>query len=386
MRCADARCGADFRAAGTLLWLALCLVLATPARPAAAQELALKRAIPVAPACPRPSPTIPPTLAEREEARQFITAGEQAALLGDQTGARNQFQRAARLDPLNADLAYRLARTHEELGEPREAVREYCRYLALAPEAADAGELRERIGEIAPATEEVQERAAEAFRTGLTAYDEERFREAQLAFTQALRAEPRWADAYYNRALTLLRQEQPRRAANDLQSYLRFAPRAEDRPEVEARLASLASSPPLSSPSGALARGMVIPGLGQFYTRRPALGALVLAGAGATAYLAMQPREGTRRMERLDPNGQPVVWTEPVTEYPYLASGIAGAAAITALGALEAYIYARRLQRERDGAATASPEDRSAFSLSIPRLIPSRQGILLHFQLHLPRR
>ncbi len=368
------------------------LLLALAAGPSAVpaqelpQELALKRTIPVVPICPPPSPTVPPTLAQREEARQLITVGEQATLLGDQASARDHFQRAARLDPLNADLAYRLARTQEELGDTREAVREYCRYLVLAPEAADAGELRERLGELAPATPEVQERAAESFRTGITAYEEERFEEAQVAFTQALRAEPRWADAFYNRALTLLRQERHGRAANDLQSYLRFAPRAEDRAEVEARLASLASVPTLSSPSGALVRGIVIPGLGQFYTRRPALGALVLAGAGTTAYLAMQPREGTRRMERLDPNGQPVVWTEAVTEYPNLVSGIAGAAAITALGAIEAYVYARRLQREHGGAAATPPAAQSAFALSALRLIPSREGLLLHVQLPLPRR
>ncbi len=376
------------RLSGVLLAAVILFAASGALRPAAAQELALKRLLPQGgvEACPRPAPAVPPSLRQREEARQLTTAGNQASLLGDHQAARDLFLRAAYLDPLNADLAYRLARAHEELDEPGAAVREYCRYLALAPDATEAGDVQQRVTELAPGEIGMPEPALTAFRTALEWADRGGLREAERSFSYVLQVAPEWADAYYNRATIYAAQGQSGRAARDYRSYLEFEPQAEDREAVLERVAALESRPARrANPSGALVGGVVLPGFGQFYTRRPAFGALILAGAGTTAYLALQSRTVTRTETAIDPFGQPYEWEYEATEYPYLAAGLAGAAAITLLGALEAYLYAQRGSSAVPTRVVTASEP-TGLVLSSPALFPTRDGIGLGFQLHFPAR
>jgi TM2 domain-containing membrane protein YozV len=96
-------------------------------------------------ACPAVKRPAAPTDAQRRAARALVQRGQQAAILGDRAAAREQFRQAAQLDPTDADLAYELARAHDGAGASADAAAEYCRFLALAPSAPEAAEVRERV-------------------------------------------------------------------------------------------------------------------------------------------------------------------------------------------------------------------------------------------------
>ncbi|MGH7720808.1 MAG: tetratricopeptide repeat protein, partial [Gemmatimonadaceae bacterium] len=223
--------------------------------------------------------------------------------------------------------------------------RELCRYLALAPSAPDVAEVRERIAALAPPATRIRSDQAEVhFRNGLELFDRGRLREAEAAFTAVVREEPNWSDAYYNRALVHVRQSEPEEAAADLERYLEKDANAADRATVRQRIAELRRRD--RAPSTAFVRGLLVPGMGQMYTGRPALGALVIAGvAGAAAY-ALQPKEVTRTAQFQDPFGNPYEEVYTDKEYPNVAVGVGAAAAITLVGALESYLYAKRGQKQ----------------------------------------
>ncbi len=102
----------------------------------------------------------------------------------------------------------------------------------------------------------------------------------------------------------------------------------------------------------ALAMGLVVPGLGQAYAGRKLLGFLSLAAAGGAAsagYLVERVK--------IDCLIEPVSGVCPAgyevgrhTERPYLTAGIAGAAAITLVGALDGFFAARRANSRAAGA------------------------------------
>jgi hypothetical protein len=105
--------------------------------------------------------------------------------------------------------------------------------------------------------------------------------------------------------------------------------------------------------------GLVVPGLGQFYTGRGLRGVVALAGAGtalAAGYLT----------QRVDVNCR----TEPVnnacpaadildenTRRPYLSAAIAAAAGISLLGAIDAMMSARRANAQNDAARRSGSPD-----------------------------
>ena len=110
-----------------------------------AQELPLKRELPPHPAgaCSMggegPARGEPASPTRRDEAEQLAADANEAAILGDHLRARAFLREAARLDPASPLIPYRLGRLLETVGEADEAVREYCRYLALTPEGIEAG-------------------------------------------------------------------------------------------------------------------------------------------------------------------------------------------------------------------------------------------------------
>jgi tetratricopeptide (TPR) repeat protein len=343
-------------------------------RLAAGQQLPLKRALesvradgcgPV-PEAARPSP------ATADQARRTAARANEAALVGDQRAARDLYARAVALDPTDARLAYQLARVRDDLKEGRAAVAEYCRYLALAPGAPDGAEIRQRIRALFPVTQvSTRNRALSAFDSALVHYDAGRLAQAEAALDAVIRIEPRAVEAYYDRGV--IRSARSRRgpAVADLEHYLELRAEAPDRGRVERQISLLRTPPP--RPEVALAQGLVVPGMGQFYTRRPALGLAVLAGVGGAAYFALRERETVERRTFTDPFGNRYESTFRHTERPNRTSGAIAAGTIAVAGALEAYVHARRVRAGATGASTRAV----AVSPSRLRLVAAPAGLML---------
>lgn len=100
--------------------------------------------------CPAPRARPAPTPEQRRAARDLAQRAQQAAILGDRAAAREQLRQAAMLDPRDPDLAYQLARANDAAGAAADAASEYCRFLSLAPDGAEAAEARERVAILAP--------------------------------------------------------------------------------------------------------------------------------------------------------------------------------------------------------------------------------------------
>jgi hypothetical protein len=119
--------------------------------------------------------------------------------------------------------------------------------------------------------------------------------EARQKVRRFVTAEPTWADSYYDRALVRIAQGDPRRAQTDFEEYLRLKPQAPDRAEVVARIETLRQRP--LSATQALGLGLIVPGGGQFYTRRPIRGALFFAGAATAIGFAIQQQSSRETVE-----------------------------------------------------------------------------------------
>jgi tetratricopeptide (TPR) repeat protein len=357
--------------------LLVCTVLLLPAvtRAQAGKNDAPKRSPPPAPARPAcaPVPTPPtPTDVQRRRARDLAQNGRQAAILGDSAAAFAQMREAIQLDPTDADLAYQLARAYETAGSLANAAKEYCRFLAIAPNAPEAGEARSRVATLTPANLSAGPTVAAAlFDAGVAAYERKQLAEAEAKFGASITAEPTWADSYYDRALVRIAQADPRRAQTDFEEYLRLKPQAPDRAEVVARIETLRQRP--LSARQALGLGLIVPGGGQFYTRRPIRGALFFAGAAAAIGFAVQQQSTTKTVEETatDPFGNPYKFTTThrVTDRPNLVPGIGIAGALMAGSALEAFMFAK---------LRSADVQRVSVSLS-----PSAGGVLARVSLQL---
>lgn len=160
-----------------------------------------------------------------------------------------------------------------------------------------------------------------------------------------------------------------------MQEYCRFlalSPSAPEAADVRQRIAELALALPpdtaivrvpvaaperMPAPAGALIGGLIIPGMGQFTTHRPASGFLVMAvSMGALAY-GLQSQNVTTGVTHTatDPLGHTYqyVTQETRSERPHLAAGAGTAAAISVIAAIEAFGHARAARN------AASSEDRA---------------------------
>lgn len=312
---------------GRRAWGVVGFLVLGGAVPGVAQEVVLKRSLPPAEraVCAVPEGTPPRPTADRVvEGGRLGAAAQEAALLGELERARQLLERATSLDPSASQLAYHHARILEGLGRTDEAFGEYCRYLALVPASAETEAIGQHAAEIAPMRSPLPPDAASAFEGGLRAFDAGRYAEADSAFAAAIVAAPKWAAPHYNRALVRLAAGDRGGAAEALATYSALAPEADDALPLRTHLLALAPSRRFS-PALALSGGVVLPGLGQLYTHRPALSLLTLTGTGGALYLALQrrsPAEG------------------PSPTRPYLAAGIGAAAALTLFAAIEACVYA----------------------------------------------
>ena len=309
-----------------------------------------------------------------------MALGHEAAIVGDHRQARDVFVDAARLSPGDERIAYQLGRAYEELGERPNAIREYCRFLSLAPQATDAPDVRTRIAGLAASTgaSTVTDQASNMFRTGVAHLDQRRWREATDAFGRVITALPRAAEAYYDRAVALSALQQRDAAVRDFEQYLSLRPGAEDVAQVRAQIDALRR--PTWSTSTALVTGLALPGLGQVYTSRPWIGLGVAAVAGTSLYFALSSKDEQEiRDFSVTIPGFPEIInidTVTVTKHPYYAAGLAAFTTLTIGAAFEAARYARRSRGAPAPATGRPPTARvGAIELYPPDVIPARGGL-----------
>lgn len=333
------------RTMGAGLWTVLVLALAFPSL--GAQELPLKRDLPPGPCEARVPVSVSsesPSESDQQESERLSAEANQAAILGDQNGAIALLREAADLDPLSSPVAYRLARILEDAGEAEAALSEFCRYLALEPDGPDAAGTRVRTERLAdPDRTPLSPAARSAFEQGVTAFDQGAYDEAARHFSRAILEGAEWDAAHYNRGVSYLRAGRTTAATADLQWYLETSPTAADRAAVQAHLRQIVPAAPQYSPGIALTTGLLIPGMGQFYSGRPGLGFLVLSTAGTAATVGLLHRKVEVDCLQIPTNGvcPPQQVLAERVKRPLLVPGLVTAAAITVVGAIYAFRGAR---------------------------------------------
>ena len=359
-----------------------------------AQQLAVKRSLGAVSTLPCPAPVAgaaTPARNDSPDVRRLVALGHEAAIVGDHRQARDVFADAARLSPGDERIAYQLGRAYEELGERANAIREYCRFLALAPQAGDAPDVRTRIAALAvpagqaPGTDP----ATSAFRAAVARLDQRRWREAADAFSRVIQTLPRAAEAYYDRGLALSALDQRDAAVRDFEQYLALRPGAEDQSQVRAQIDALRR--PTWSTGTALVTGLLLPGLGQVYTSRPWLGVGVAAVAGTSLFFALQSKDEQEVRVFSFPPGFPQETykdTITVTKHPYYAAGLAAFTTLTIGAAFEAARYARRSRGavvKTDGRPASARV--GSLDLYVPDVIPTRSGLAVRVsgRITLPR-
>lgn len=344
---------------GFLLLRMALAALALTATPVAAQDLPFRTDYPGAGAfeCPAFAAPDVPNAEARAQAAQLASEASQSVILGDLDRARALLDRAVELDGAAADLAYRRARILEDLDEPDAAVLEYCRALARAGGGAGAADAAERRDALLEArTAELPGSAVEAMREGLQAADQNELQEALDAFELAASEAPEWPTAAYNRGVALARLGRDQEAAASLTRYLALRPDAPDAIPVSQRIGQLQSLSVrgVPSPGAALTLGVLVPGMGQFYSGRPLGGLTVLSIAGGAVAAGLLIKEVNVRCLTTGEPGEtcpPSQVVSRTTERPYLMPGIGVAVAVGIAGAVEAFFDAR----ERRGRARALP-------------------------------
>ena len=340
------------RRAQHVAWL---ILLSAPVA-LAAQQLPLKRDLPSASWAGCPSAERPGEVAaaQRQTADRLAADATQASLLGDKIAALDLLTRAAAADPTSVTISYRLARALDELERPADALAAYCRYLTLAPpDSPDAQDVRERTRVLGtPQGFAVPAPAVRAYEEGIAHFDAGRHAEAEAAFGQASAAAPDWGAPLYNRALTRLARAQSESAAEDFRRFLALSPGAPEFSAVLDFMTTLRQTAPRYNPGGALFRGLLIPGLGQFTTDRTGAGVFYLA----TATSALAAGFLLKKLD-VDCLSVPVDGQCPPSQVagqretrPYLVPAVAVALATGVYGAIDAYRSAGRRNR-----AAASP-------------------------------
>lgn len=313
-----------------------------------APRLSPKRTLTVGPApgCAAP-PAGPPALKrDNAEARRLALAGQEAALIGDQTAARDAFARAAVLNPSDERVAYDLARAYEELADSTRAIGEFCRYLTLSPGGREAPDVRDRLLRLVP--QAVQRRAADvqvAFRLGLALFDDARYDASAKAFDDVVRGAPESPEGYFNRGLARAAVGQRGAAMTDFEQYRVNAPAVDDRVEVGRAIEVLRR--PVYSAAGAFAASL-LPGGGQFYTGHTIRGLLTILGVGGGIGFAFVQTTTSETIAYTDPNGVPAPYTRTVRERTNFVPGVAAAGGLMLIGMIDAIVSANRSQRGSD--------------------------------------
>ncbi len=337
-------------------WL-LIAALWWSASPIMGQELPLKRDVPgLRPYACRAVPVAQPTgEEERAQARQLASNAAQSVILGDLQRARDLLDRATELDPTSAELAYRHARVLEDIGDRAAAVSEFCRVLAVDPQADGVEDARARLESLAGASDVTYPpEAVTEFEKAVRWAEAGFLQSAASSFATVTAQAPEWPEAVYDRGVVAARLGRNADAVRHLRRYLELRPNADDAMAISQRIgalqtATLGSAP---SPGAALALGILVPGMGQFYSGRALGGLTVLSlvgGAAAAGYFVTDVNVKCLSDPAPDgtcPEGQ--VLREEV-DRPYLVAGLGTAAAIGVIGAIEAYVKLRRRQSPDPG-------------------------------------
>lgn len=152
---------------------------------------------------------------------------------------------------------------------------------------------------------------------------------------------------------------------------------ATDSAEVAAPSPTTVAPVQLYDPGQAALLGIIFPGLGEFYTGRKLRGALLLgAAAGAIAFGAMTESVEVQCLSVPVNNFCPPeeVVGERVTR-PYFAPSVGVAAALTVIGAIDAFFGARSANER--AAAAARGEGSSGARLERPALVPTSRDLRL---------
>jgi Tfp pilus assembly protein PilF len=321
-------------------------------------------------ACSSPvAQSVSSTEAQRRDARDMAQRARQSAILGDAAAQLSQLRGAADLDPTDANLAYELARAYESAGVDSSAAREYCRFLSLAPSVSEAAEVRAHVATLVPPKPDtVVTVEGTAFKRAAEAYDKGQWADAEVLFTTVIQGDSMSDDAYYNRALVRQLQNHRDAAADDYERYLRLHRDAVDRALVVTRVNQLRAQP--LSASQAFGLGVVVPGGGQFYARRPVRGLLSLAGVGvAAAFAVTETKTSTTTTKTAsDPYGNQYSYSV-TTEHrrrPYLVPGLGAAGGIALLSAIDAALYARSFRASSLSVSLVTSGNGVAASVSIP--------------------
>ncbi len=267
----------------------------------------------------------------RDSAAALAELAAVATLAGEPERARDQLRQATALDPSSPELAFRLARVSEDLGDAELATAAYCRIRVTSSDQAQISDATERVEALAvergllppePALGRFQRGVVDAAAGALPA--------AERAFDEALSRAPAFAIAYYDRALVRLALGRTVEAAEDLNQFTSLTPAAAGQ-EVSDAVRILERG--RRSRAAALGWG-IVPGGSQIYTGRPWVGAIVAAAAAAGVVLAVHKETRMEEREFVDPFGKPYTDLVPVTVYPSRNLGFAIAGGATAAGAL----------------------------------------------------
>jgi len=314
-----------------------------------AQDTGPRDLLKAGPAEPRPRPVCgairpseTPSASNRDRAREASQRGQQAALLGDAPAAIRALRDAATLDPTAADVAFQLAGVFETARDTINAVREYCRFLSLAPSSAEARVVVDKIRVLSPPkVEQVIDLPLAMFRSGIAAYRRGELSASDSAFTSAINMDTSWADAYYNRARVRLLRNDRQHAGADFAQYLRLNPGAPDRIEVANQLAALGLGTYSFSPGQTFAWGLLVPGGGEFFTHRAIRGTFALLAVGGSAAAALMQRTSATTLK---------------SERPYLLPAAATGGVIWVWSLLDATVFAQNsIERERRVAFNVAP-------------------------------
>lgn len=224
---------------------------------------------------------------------------------------------------------------------------------------------------------------------------------ATTLYQQAARLDPTDAGTAY----ALGRSYEASGDARAMTEYCRFlalTPTAVEAADVRQRIAQLAlalppdttvlripvaAAPHMASPGAAFGAGLIIPGMGQFMTRRPAGGVLVMAAAGAAIWYGLQTQNVSSQVTRtgIDPFGNSYQYQATVTktERSHIAVGIGAAAAVGLIAAIEASAHASANQDQaRDQRAAGAATDSKLRLSAFPVLALERRSVGLGFTLH----
>ena len=163
-----------------------------------------------------------------------------------------------------------------------------------------------------------------------------------------------------------------------LRSVCYRGPQAETRPAARPTASAVAAMPGPYSPGSAAVRSAIVPGLGQFYTGRPVLGAAFLAAAGgalAAGFLSEKVTvECLTRTSGACPHDQ---IRGEVSEKPYMAAGVGAFVALAAIGAFEAHSAARKANARGSLRGEVDPPG-SGIRFARPTMAPSATGVEFH--------